>query len=89
MHIPSLQPYNHFLFSFAFYLWFLYIKHLGNIYEQLIKNKKVNTKLKKYDKIIQKYIKQDVEETKYCSVPIVNTGMNSDIRKFLNKVMYG
>ena len=49
----------------------------------------MNTKLKKYDKIIQKYIKEDVEETKYCSVPIVNTGMNSDIRKFLNKVMYG
>lgn len=66
-----------------------FVSNGGKIYEELIKNKKANTKLKKYDKIIKRHIKQNIEEAKYCSVPIVNTGMNSDIRKFLNKIMYG
>lgn len=66
-----------------------FVSNGGNIYEKLIKNKKVNTKFKKCDIIIQRHIKEDIEETKYYSAPIVNTGMNSDIRKFLNKVMYG
>lgn len=66
-----------------------FVSNDGEIYEKLIKNKKDNTKLKKYDKIIQRNIKKDIEETKYCSAPIVNIGMNSDTRKFSNKVMYG
>lgn len=36
-----------------------------------------------YDKIIQRHFKQDIEEIKYYSAPVVNTGMNSDIRKFI------
>lgn len=67
----------------------VFVSNGGKIYEELIKNKKVNTKLKKYDKIIQRHIKQDVEEEKIYTFPVANTGMNSDIRKFLNKIMYG
>ena len=52
-------------------------------------NRIIQTIVKKYDKIIKRHIKQNIEEAKYCSAPIVNTGMNSDIRKFLNKIMYG
>lgn len=66
-----------------------FVSNGGKIYEELIKRKKVNTKLKKYDKIIKRHIKQDVEETKTYSVPIVDTGMNSDIRKIFKKIMYG
>ena len=67
----------------------VFVSNGGKIYEELIKRKKVNTKLKKYDKIIQRNIKQDVEEQQYYTIPIANTGMNSDIRKILNKIMYG
>ena len=66
-----------------------FVSNGGKIYEELIKRKKVNTKLKKYDKIIQRNIKQDIEDTKTSNVPLVNTGMNSDIRKILNRIMYG
>lgn len=67
----------------------VFISNGGKIYEELIKKKKVNTKLKKYDKIIQRHIKQNTEETKTYAVPVVDTGMHSDIRKFLNNIMYG
>lgn len=67
----------------------VFVSNGGKIYEELIKNKKINTKLKKYDKIIQRHIKQNVEEQQHYTFPVANTGMNSDIRKFLNKVMYG
>ena len=66
-----------------------FVSNGGKIYEELIKRKKVNTKLKKYDKIIQRCIKKGVEETKTCSFLIVNEGINSEIRKSLNKIMYG
>ena len=67
----------------------VFVSNGGKIYEELIKRKKVNTKLKKYDKIIQRHIKEGIEETKTYSFPVANTGMNSDIRKILNKIMYG
>ena len=67
----------------------VFVSNGGKIYEELIKRKKINTKLKKYDKIIQKHIKQDEEEQQYYTVPIANNGMNSEIRKRLNKIMYG
>ena len=52
-------------------------------------NQKINTKLKKYDKIIQRHIKQGVEETSHYAFSVVNTGMHSNIRKILSKIMYG
>lgn len=67
----------------------VFVSNGGKIYEELIKNKKVNIKMKKYDKIIQRHIKMDVEEIKTTIPPVVNTGMHSDIRKILNKIMYG
>ncbi len=67
----------------------VFVSNGGKIYEELIKKKKVNTKLKKYDKIIQRHIKQNVEEQQHYTFPVANTGMNSEIRKILNKIMYG
>ena len=66
-----------------------FVSNSGKIYEELIKNKKANTKLKKYDKIIQRHIKHDVEEQQHYTFPTVNTGMHSDIRKILKRIMYG
>lgn len=57
--------------------------------EELIKRKKINTKLKKYDKIIAKNIKTDVEEAKTYTFEIEKTGMHSNIRKILSRIMYG
>ena len=42
----------------------VFVSNGGKIYEELIKRKKINTKLKKYDKIIARNIKTDVEEAK-------------------------
>ena len=61
----------------------------GNVYEELIKRKKTNTKLKKYDKIIQRNIKVGIEEIKQYSSPISKGGLNCNIRKLVNKIMYG
>lgn len=66
-----------------------FVSNGGKIYEELIKNKKASTKLKKYDKIIKRYIKQNIEERICYTFPIVNTGINSNTRKILNKIMYG
>lgn len=66
-----------------------FVSNGGKIYEEIIKRKKVNTKLKKYDKIIKRHIKQDIENTKTYNFPVVNAGMNSSIRKILNEIMYG
>ena len=57
--------------------------------EELIKRKKINTKLKKYDKIIARNIKTDVEEAKTYTFEIEKTGMHSNIRKILSRIMYG
>lgn len=67
----------------------VFVSNGGKIYEELIKRKKINTKLKKYDKIIQRHIKQDVKETSHYAFSVVNTGMHSNIRKILSKIMYG
>ena len=66
-----------------------FVSNGGNIYESLIKRRKFNTKLKKYDRIIERNIKLGIEESKNYQVPTVNTGMHSDIRKILKKIMYG
>ena len=66
-----------------------FVSNGGKIYEELIKRKKENTKLKKYDKIIARHIKEGIEDTKTYSFPIVNTGMHSDVRRIFSKIMYG
>ncbi len=60
----------------------VFVSSGGKVYEELVRKKKTNTKLKKYDEIIQRHIKQDIEETNQYSLPVANTGMNSDIRKY-------
>jgi len=67
----------------------VFVSNGGKIYEELIKRKKTNVKLKKYDKIIARNIKTDVEETKTYTFEIEKTGMHSNIRKILSKIMYG
>ena len=67
----------------------VFVSNGGKIYEELIKRKKINTKLKKYDKIIARNIKTDVEEAKTYTFEIEKTGMHSNIRKILSKIMYG
>ena len=66
-----------------------FVSNGGNIYEELIKRKKVNTKLKKYDKIIQRNIKRGIKDEKQYSSPISNGGMNCNMRKAINRLMYG
>ena len=66
-----------------------FVSNGGKIYEALIKNKKASTKLKKYDKIIQRNIKQDIKETAHYSFAIVDESVNGDLRKAFNKIMYG
>ncbi len=67
----------------------VFVSNGGKIYEELIKKKKINRKLKKYDKIIARNIKEGVEETKTYTFEIDKTGMHSNIRKILRKIMYG
>ena len=65
-----------------------FVSNGGKIYEELIKNKKASTKLKKYDKIIQRNIKQDIKETAHYSFAIVDESVNGDLKKSFNKIMY-
>lgn len=67
----------------------VFVSNGGKIYEELIKRKKINTKLRKYDKIIARNIKTDVEEAKTYTFEIEKTGMHSNIRKILSRIMYG
>lgn len=67
----------------------VFVSNGGKVYEEIIKKKKINRKLKKYDKIIARNIKEGVEETKTYTFEIDKTGMHSNIRKILRKVMYG
>lgn len=67
----------------------VFVSNGGKVYEELIKKKKINRKLKKYDKIIARNIKEGVEETKTYTFEIDKTGMHSNIRKILRKIMYG
>ena len=67
----------------------VFVSNGGKIYEELIKRKKINTKLKRYDKIIERHIKKGVVEEKHYAFSVVNTGMHSNINKIFKKIMYG
>ena len=66
-----------------------FVSNGGNIYEELIKRKKVNKRLKKYDKIVKRNIKIGIEELRQYSSPISRGGMNCSMRKAINRLMYG
>lgn len=67
----------------------VFVSNGGKIYEELIKRKKINTKLKKYDKIIKRNIKIGVEETKAYTIGIEKNEMHNNIRKILRRIMHG
>lgn len=65
-----------------------FVSNGGNIYEELIKRKKLNTKLKKYDKIIARNIKEDVEVSTGTKIPIIESGIKTRTRKLLQDILY-
>ena len=60
----------------------------GNVYEKLIKNKKVNKKLKKYDKIIARNIKKDVVNLTEMRIPVMYKGERTGTRELLKNILY-
>lgn len=65
-----------------------FISNGGIIYDELIKRKKVNTKLRKYDKIIQRNIKKDVEVSTGIKLPIIENGIKTGTREYLKQILY-
>lgn len=62
----------------------------GNIYEELIKNKKENKKLERYDRIIKKHIKVNVPNGDTgLKLPAIEHGKWSGIRGRLEDLLYG
>ena len=60
----------------------------GNVYEKLIKSKKINTKLKKYDKIIERNIKKDMEVSTGLRIPVIDSGIKTGLRECLKEILY-
>ena len=60
----------------------------GNVYEELIKTKKINTKLKKYDKIIERNIKKDVFNLTEMRIPLIENGERTGTRELLKNILY-
>ena len=58
------------------------------MYEKLIKNKKVNKKLKKYDKIIARNIKKDVVNLTEMRIPVMYKGERTGTRELLKNILY-
>lgn len=57
-------------------------------YGELLKRKKVKTKLRKYDKIIQRNIKRDVEVSTGIRIPIIDSGIKTGTREYLKQILY-
>lgn len=67
----------------------VFVSNGGNIYEELIKKKKINTKLRKYDKIIERNIKKNIEISTTTRLPIIESGIRTGTRKILEDLLYG
>lgn len=65
-----------------------FVSNGGKIYEEIIKRKKIKTKLKKYDKIIKRNIKKDVETITGTKLPIIENGIKSRTRDILKNILY-
>lgn len=61
----------------------------GNIYEELIKSKKIDTKLKRYDKIVERNIKAGIKASTGTKLPIIEIGKKGGTREILKKILYG
>ena len=60
----------------------------GKVYDELIKSKKINTKLKKYDKIIARNIKKDVVDLTEMRIPVIKNGTRTGTRELLKNILY-
>lgn len=60
----------------------------GNVYEELIKSKKTNTKLKKYDKMIERNIKKNLEVSTGLRIPVIESGIKTGTRERLMQILY-
>lgn len=60
----------------------------GNVYEELIKEKKINTKLKKYDKVIERNIKKDMDVSLGLRIPLIEKGLKTGTREYLRQLLY-
>lgn len=65
-----------------------FVSNGGKVYEELIKRKKENTKLRKYDKIIERNIKKNVEISTGTKLPIIENGIKTGAREFLKQILY-
>jgi hypothetical protein len=62
----------------------------GNVYEELVKIKKLDTKLKKYDKVVARNIKTRVPNgDTVTKLPIIEIGKATGKRIALEKLLYG
>ena len=60
----------------------------GNVYIELLKRKKINTKLKKYDKLIERNIKKEIDITTGTKLPLIESGIDSRTRDILKNILY-
>ena len=65
-----------------------FVSNGGNVYEELIKRRKTNTKLKKYDKIIARNIKRDMEVSMGTKLPIIESGIKTRTGEILKSILY-
>lgn len=66
-----------------------FVSNGGKVYEELIKRKKEDTKLRKYDKIIERNIKRNMEISTGIKIPIIESGVKSGTRDILKNILYG
>ncbi len=67
----------------------VFVSNGGKVYEELIKKRKINTKLKRYDKIIKRNIKKKKTELRELRIPLIDSGIKTETREILKKVVYG
>lgn len=65
-----------------------FVSNGGKIYEELIKRKKINTQTKKYDKIIERNIKKDMEVSTGLRIPVIESGIKTGTRERLMQILY-
>ena len=65
-----------------------FVSNGGKIYEELIKKKKINTKLRKYDKIIERNIKSNMAISTGIKLPIIENGLKTGTRELLQEILY-
>jgi len=65
-----------------------FVSNGGKIYEELIKRKKINTKLRKYGKIIERNIKSNMAISTGIKLPIIENGLKTGTRELLQEILY-